>query len=99
MHFPQAMNQYQSQQNYMHQAQPKSLLSAVNDLEGRQLDLVLNEQVTGSLNDGKLFSASNMFPTEGSGLQEGYPLLASGGGDVVTKVSLSIVIPHLSYSD
>ncbi|KAK1399965.1 LisH domain-containing protein [Heracleum sosnowskyi] len=56
MQFPQAMNQYQSQQNYMLQAQPKSLLSAVNDSEGRQL-----------------------------GLQEGYPLLASGDKDVVTK--------------
>ncbi|XP_074368779.1 transcriptional corepressor LEUNIG_HOMOLOG-like isoform X2 [Apium graveolens] len=56
--FPHAMNQYQLQQNYALQAQPKSLLSAFNDLEGRQL---------------------------GSGLHEGYPLLASGNGDVVTK--------------
>lgn len=98
LQFPQAMNQYQSLQNYMLQAQPKSLFSAVNDLEGRQLGMVLSE-VTGSLNDGKLFSVSNVVPAEGSGLQEGYPLLASGDEDVVTKVSLSIVILHLLYSD
>lgn len=61
--------------------------------------MVLSEQVTGSLNDGKLFSVSNVVPAEGSGLQEGYPLLASGDEDVVTKVSLSIVILHLLYSD
>ncbi|KAK1370379.1 hypothetical protein POM88_036471 [Heracleum sosnowskyi] len=85
MQFPQAMNQYLSPQNYVLQAQPKSLLFAVNDLEGRQLGRVLNEQVTCSLIDGKLFSVIIVAPTEGSGLQEGYPLLDNGDGDLVTK--------------
>uniref|UniRef100_A0A164YJN2 LisH domain-containing protein n=1 Tax=Daucus carota subsp. sativus TaxID=79200 RepID=A0A164YJN2_DAUCS len=48
-------------------------------LEGHPLN------VTGSSNDGKLFSASEVVPNEGSGLQEGYPLSASGDGDVLTK--------------
>lgn len=81
------MNQYQLQQKFMLQAQQKSLLSAVNDLEGRHLGMVLNEQITGSSNDGKLLWSSDVVPTEGPGLQERYPLLDSGDGEVLTKVS------------
>ncbi|XP_063949712.1 transcriptional corepressor LEUNIG isoform X3 [Daucus carota subsp. sativus] len=84
LRFPQAMNQYQPLENYILQAQQKSLLPT-GSLETRQLGMVLNEQVTGSSNDGKLFSASEVVPNEGSGLQEGYPLSASGDGDVLTK--------------
>lgn len=93
------MNQYQPLENYILQAQQKSLLPT-GSLETRQLGMVLNEQVTGSSNDGKLFSASEVVPNEGSGLQEGYPLSASGDGDVLTKVSLIyMVILHLLQSD